>query len=136
MNRPLMTVSLGALALLSLGCSQAGPVEASTVSAPDSPVQIDNRLAGRIQVPSRPETALGFRTTPDGLLQFYFELQNMTNESHTIRYTATFMDETGFAVDTQEGQIGFLKPQDVKQFQVICANTRGKKVRVLVLPAY
>ena len=118
------------------GCGTSGPVDVETQGAPEGPINIDPRLAGRIKIPARPAPVQGFRTTPDGLLQYFFELENTTEERHNIRLTATFSDEEGFPVDSQAGVVDFLKPYEIKAFKVICSNSRAKKVMVQVLPAY
>ena len=118
------------------GCGTSGPVDVEAVDAPSGPVNIDNRLADRIKLPAKPEPVQGFRTTPEGLLQFFFELENVTEERHSIRITATFSDENGFPVDRQLGTVDFLQPNQIKAFTVISANSQAKKVMVQVLPAY
>jgi len=118
------------------GCGTSGPVDVEAVDAPTGPVNIDPRLAGRIKIPAKPEPVQGFRTTPEGLLQYFFELENVTEERHTIRYTATFSDENGFPVDRQMGTVDFLQPYQIKPFTVISSNSQAKKVMVQVLPAY
>ena len=118
------------------GCGTSGPVDVEAVDAPMGPVNIDPRLAGRIKIPAKPEPVQGFRTTPEGLLQYFFELENVTEERHVIRYTATFSDENGFPVDRQMGTVDFLQPNQIKAFTVISSNSQAKKVMVQVLPAY
>ena len=118
------------------GCGTSGPVDVEAVDAPSGPINIDRRLAGRIKIPAKPEPVQGFKTTPEGLLQYFFELENVTEERHTIRYTATFSDENGFPVDRQMGTVDFLQPNQIKAFTVISSNSQAKKVMVQVLPAY
>jgi hypothetical protein len=118
------------------GCGSSGPVDVEAVEAPTSPIDIDPRLASRIKIPAKPDPVQGFKTTPEGLLQYYFELENVTEERHSVRITATFSDEDGFPVDRQSGTVEFLQPYQIKSFSVISANSKAKKVMVQVLPAY
>jgi hypothetical protein len=137
MKRSLMAPCL-ALSILSgpSGCGTSGPVAVEAVDAPAGPINIDPRLAGRIKIPATPDPVEGFRTTPDGLLQYFFALENTTEERHSVRITGTFSDEQGFPVDRQAGTVEFLQPYQIKTFTVTSANSRAKKVMVQVLPAY
>jgi hypothetical protein len=133
MNRRFrMAVVLSLLAGLAACSSPSGPVEPTVADSPPTPVVIDPEIAPYVVIPASPEPTQGYRTTPDGLLQYYYQLQNTSAEQLGLRIKATFFDEAGFPVDTQGGRIVFIPQYGIKPDIVTCSNTRGKKVQVQV----
>jgi hypothetical protein len=133
MTRPLIfTATVLTLAAGLAACSASGPVAPSVVGSPETPVVIDPEIAPYVALPAAPEVNQGYRTTPDGLLQYHFQLQNRSAEQLALRIKATFFDESGFPVDTQDGRILFIPQYGIKPDVVTCANTRGRRVQIQV----
>jgi hypothetical protein len=133
MNRTILAATVLCLAAGLAACSSpSGPIEPTVAASPETPVVIDPEIARYVVVPAAPEPNQGYRTSPDGLLQYHFQLQNTSAERLGLRIKATFFDESGFPVDTQDGTRHFLAAYEIKTIPVICSNTRGKKVQVQV----
>jgi hypothetical protein len=129
MNRFLLL----ALPLAAAACSSSsGPVAPTTLASPETQVIIHPVLASMLTVPAEPNPSQDYRYTPDGLLQYYFRLQNLSGQRVHVRILTTFFDEQGFPVDEQQKR-EFLAEAETQTIVVTCSNTKGKRVQVQVL---
>lgn len=125
--KPLLVLPLAAAA-----CSSNAPVAPTTLSSPPSQVLVHPDLASMVTVPAEPDPSQAYRWTPDGLLQYYFRLQNRSGQRLSVRIRSTFFDEQGFPVDEQQKR-EFLAEAETETITVTCSNTKGKRVQVQVL---
>lgn len=137
MKRPLLTASVSVALLVALSAcgGPQGPVAPSVADSPQSPILIHPQLEDVIVVPADPGTAQSYSYTSDGRLRYDFRLQNRIDEAFFLRIQATFYDESGVSVDTQQPfRLPVNKFED-KDVHVICGNKKGRKVKVQVAPA-
>ncbi len=127
-----LVIGIGLLALPA--CQSPGPVAAGMTPSPQTAVTLTSDLEGILAVPNVQGPQL-YTYTPDGLLQYQFQLQNNSNQGFFIQVRPTFFDEQGVAVDNPPPYREAVAAQEIKTIRVVCSNNRGRRVRVQISPA-
>lgn len=130
--RNLAPLLIAAVLLGAASCSSPRqPVTPGVVDSPYGPVVIDSALADWIAVPNAHQN---YDWTADGLLKYTFQLQNLTEDSFTFRYKATFLDASGVTpVDEQGVKHQPIAPAETVTISVVSGSPAAKKVRIQIL---
>lgn len=107
------------------------PVAPVVADSPQTPVIIDNAMAGLVVVPNAHHN---YDWTADGLLKYSFQLQNRTDHRFFVAYKTTFFDASGVTpVDQQPLRRQPMGPAETVTITVVSGSPAAKKVQVQVL---
>lgn len=134
MSKLVAILGAALLAISLAACSTPGPVTPNMTDSPLTAVTLTSDLQGVIAVPNVPGSQV-YTYTPDGILQYQFQLQNNTDQNFFVRVQPTFFDAQGVAVDNPPPTREPFSAQEIKTIRVVCTNNRANRVRVQVSPA-
>ncbi|HZN57377.1 MAG TPA: hypothetical protein VFD71_04820 [Planctomycetota bacterium] len=126
-----LAVLTGALGACS---SPAGPVAPNTTESPQTSVTVTGDLVNFVAVPNIPGSQ-NFGYTPDGLLQYQFQLQNKVNESYFVRYTPEFFNDHDVSIERQLPIRKAMGPEEIVTIRVTSSSKDARRVRVQIAPA-